>query len=1732
MFNFLQSQTIRYGVICAILFQLSLTTVEAQTSTPRPTVTPIPSNTPTATKTLTPTKTATPTRTFTKTPTATGTATASPTNSNTPTAVNTSTPTGTVTPTATVTPDVTSTPTSYQSEEDLGWQLWAGNANVGGRFAADTLSFFKYYVNLPSPADFYSGDFISTATDTYMNVDKSYWYSLRHGNSAMYRYDNVGGGLFTDTNNWYQGGDTLNEAFKQLSDIHIDTFEPSGFLNNVAATSLVDSTFYVLESHTIYLMGQKYIKDVTEIVIPDVTGIHYVYYDIDGILKETTTFPGFKIAPVASIYWNASTNKGLLGDERHGILMDADTQKWLHETVGTRYDSGLSGTFAAASFNVTEGVILDEDIAHAIPETTEAIIVYYDGDPFFTWDTGSATVYKMDGTNVYYNSGYTLTQSSNNNYVAYWICATNGGNIISIMGQRQDANLTNAKNNNNFEALIMNYYPYREMKLLYRVIVQNKATPVISDVKDYRLISQLASGSAVSLDHSTQYNLEWELSGHNDDYFSVEGGVARAATLEVTDVTITGTLSWGYPTPTQTLTPTPTPTLSPTPTPTGSGSFVDLENWYPVDTVDSAYAAIANLHKKTIEPTGFVNRTDSSISFDDAYFRFYITGTHEILIKGVSHIMPSTNIQITNATGLHFIYYDLNAAIQTSTIFPGMAVPLIAFVYWNSATGKGMLSDERHGVSMDWATHEWLHENIGSVYESGMTGTFNATTFEITAGELDDEDNEFDLPLATTCSVMYLNGSTDWVWDTTQTVYYKKVGANLQYNNGTTLTPATNTSKYVAYWIYATNSPVHPFVSIIGQREDATLAEAEANNKPELLTFGQIPSIEMKLIYRVILRNTATPTVSKIDDYRTSKLGPSSSYNATKHSVLTDLGWEASGHNDQYFNIIGGVVSAATFNATSAIIVDATITGRLVIAGTPTPTPTLVPTYAYTPPTPQPTTVPPTPYAFVASGVAEVTNSLGQVTIYAPDTILEGSGAVQITEPTDHHYVVAVPSLGGRYVTSNIGNGVAKVWTVTHNLGYQHVVVQLNDNNTLQIASAEAVLTTTNTVTLYFPYAPSTNQYTVLCMAGAYGSGGGSSSGNHDDLVNRNTTVAHVQYPLKAGVELITGDWTFNRAGAPFIIGANAHEQLVDGLNADMVDGHHWESPTPTFTPSNTPTVTQTFTATATLVPPSPVPTMVITGSGIAESTPISGGYNVNVTAPTPQFSDDGITLGDGVNKIFHWYPAGVSRWPIVKVREAGSPYHTVNCEIVVPEQDHIVFYFGSVPKIGEFKAYLTNSDYAAAASTTVTHNLNSVVTYSLYLSTGQQAFAPCVFDSVNQLSLAGVPSGSTIAIAKLNTTAQIGDAINRDVTFTHNLKSRDLVFSSLVAADGQEMFGELMFFGKDYGRMVFNTIPSLRQYNLNYTGLQMIDDPEDRYMAWEDYASPTPWSNIAGYGITIDGVTVSAWTPTPTGTPTPSYTPSNTPTLVPTYAYIPPTLVPTRVISASGLAVITPVQDPFGAPLGVNIYGIEPSPQPTFAFPTATPTPIVGEFKAYDSTHTMLGHWMGDVMVYESGNYGQTFWSLQNTPFTISNMYLTFNPYVTGTKIKMFGDTYSMGISGFTFDVTSDRYVSFSSDTVVKSVTMDLDNSKIEAKEGGFDYISFNRTYTAEQAINLIPAGVALFFLSDQNEIIVQAEDGSKYTAPLWTGEQAIAMAAADDKFYFIPIKGTGRYVAFYQRY
>jgi hypothetical protein len=303
------------------------------------------------------------------------------------------------------------------------------------------------------------------------------------------------------------------------------------------------------------------------------------------------------------------------------------------------------------------------------------------------------------------------------------------------------------------------------------------------------------------------------------------------------------------------------------------------------------------------EPTGFLNRTDSTLSFVDATRIFTITGTNfEVWVRGVKVLKSTANVTLpggaTAPTGLYYIYYDADVVgftLTASTTPPSNFFfhPLIATIYWNLTLALGRLADERHGIVMDGQTHSYLHESVGTRYVSGLTGTFADATFSLTQGQIDDEDIALVIGAQTQCRVFNRTGGVGYEWTAKQNAYYYASGGNIYYDNsGKT---AATSNWYVAYWIFATNDIETPIWSLMGQRQDSSISAARNNNTYESLSFGQLPFKEMKLLYRVIVRNDASPYEETLDLRSVSNL-PSGTYVATAHSSLTGLDSVASGH--------------------------------------------------------------------------------------------------------------------------------------------------------------------------------------------------------------------------------------------------------------------------------------------------------------------------------------------------------------------------------------------------------------------------------------------------------------------------------------------------------------------------------------------------------------------------------------------------------------------------------------------------------------------------------------------------------------------------------------------------------------------------------------------------------------------------------------------------------------------
>lgn len=368
------------------------------------------------------------------------------------------------------------------------------------------------------------------ATEAVLNdLQDVYVDDVKRGNVLMY-----------DGNNWvarfieqrYGGGATLTQEELNLFKGWSEAGEPMGHLDRFASTIEFDNatrTFTITpvnDSYVIWVKAKRFvIEEPLSIQIPDVTGLYFVFFDVDGNLGyQTDYFYWDTEAPTAYIYWDADANVcPYLADERHGITLDWQTHEYLHRTRGSSFANGFvisnftidgdNSLDSSAQFDLSGGTFFDEDLQIDIThsETPDPALfqqdlqgpaecgVFYKIGSAWKLDAATNFAFKSGALRPYYNSKtgstWSLTQTSNNKYVNYYIVATHNikAPIISLMGQAEHVNITDAQNED-FGALDLTGFPSKEFRFLYKIILRtgnftNSVHCVIAGIQDLRTYS-------------------------------------------------------------------------------------------------------------------------------------------------------------------------------------------------------------------------------------------------------------------------------------------------------------------------------------------------------------------------------------------------------------------------------------------------------------------------------------------------------------------------------------------------------------------------------------------------------------------------------------------------------------------------------------------------------------------------------------------------------------------------------------------------------------------------------------------------------------------------------------------------------------------------------------------------------------------------------------------------------------------------------------------------------------------------------------------------------------------------------------------------------------------------------------------------------------------------------------------------------------------------------------------
>lgn len=268
-------------------------------------------------------------------------------------------------------------------------------------------------------------------------------------------------------------------------------------------------TDYIIFTHGMRL----FITTTKTIVIPNVEGIHYIYFDSDGELYSSQIesrdyFDTFAL--VCEVYWSVAGGYAVyVSDERHGIIMDSDTHYYIHNNPygATIYLNGLGITNATvdgngssnthAQFGVDNGIILDEDLEHIIVDGSPQDIspisnlpVLYKSGAAGEWRKKTADTYPFiyagqegsTGSLVSYNewtgATWQLTEMATNDYMLLHIFATNDiyTPIMAVQGITEYTTLADATAGAQDEINNITGLPFEESVAIATLILQTSSS--------------------------------------------------------------------------------------------------------------------------------------------------------------------------------------------------------------------------------------------------------------------------------------------------------------------------------------------------------------------------------------------------------------------------------------------------------------------------------------------------------------------------------------------------------------------------------------------------------------------------------------------------------------------------------------------------------------------------------------------------------------------------------------------------------------------------------------------------------------------------------------------------------------------------------------------------------------------------------------------------------------------------------------------------------------------------------------------------------------------------------------------------------------------------------------------------------------------------------------------------------------------------------------------------------
>ena len=325
----------------------------------------------------------------------------------------------------------------------------------------------------------------------------------------------------------------------------------------------------------------------------------------------------------------------------------------------------------------------------------------------------------------------------------------------------------------------------------------------------------------------------------------------------------------------------------------------------------------------TYDMTGFVNRTDSTLSFVEGTRTLTLTPVNPTAVyyRGTLFTVSSPlNLVITNTSGGRYVWFNPDTQTLTEGSigdYAGIITnALVAYVYWDATNQKAIIfGDERHAAHRDTQWHLSKHIEQGAVWRSG--GTASYTINDDTAVGISfvspivfaDEDlihtithsatptNPYEQVLTGSAVIptLYLSGSS-YVQTTASAVPWVAGTALARYNpvvGGVGSLVDVTTNYYMSYWIVATNDSTYPIKAIMGHVQSNKVEDIEA----EVFDDYGLPVPELVPMYHVILRvdsaytnNTPHVVINSVFRLTSRETTATSAFSPSNHNTLAGRG--------------------------------------------------------------------------------------------------------------------------------------------------------------------------------------------------------------------------------------------------------------------------------------------------------------------------------------------------------------------------------------------------------------------------------------------------------------------------------------------------------------------------------------------------------------------------------------------------------------------------------------------------------------------------------------------------------------------------------------------------------------------------------------------------------------------------------------------------------------------------